>query len=274
MITRSFIAGRLLIILILSVSSVHAQEPVYWDVVQKIMEEAFENSQIMENASWLSDVYGPRNAKSPSYMGAANWAKERLTEYGLSDARLQPYDFAKGYVHEYISVHMMSPQYMPIIAYPTTWSSGTDGKVTGPAVHIDFEKVKSMADLEQYRGKLKNAIILTEPKLVIQPHFEPSATKWTKEELDEMSRIPIGQGQSEERRRRSSPDDRLPRQEIIDFVFAEGAAVLVRTDGRNDFGTVAVENTRYTLDNFRCTITRSINCLTNFRFMCNIIYID
>ena len=69
-----------LFMLMMSVSSVHAQEPVYWDVVQKIMEEAFENSQAMENASWLSDVFGPRNAKSPAYIAAANWAKNKLVE--------------------------------------------------------------------------------------------------------------------------------------------------------------------------------------------------
>ena len=34
-------------------SSASAEEKVYWDVVQKIMEEAFEHSQVMENASWL-----------------------------------------------------------------------------------------------------------------------------------------------------------------------------------------------------------------------------
>jgi len=248
MIGKKTIPGKLIIALVFSVSALHAQEPVHWDMVQKIMDEGFNNSHIMEDASWLTDVYGPRNAKSPSYLAAANWAKNRLTEYGLSNARLQPYDFAKGYVYEFISVHMMKPQYMPIIAYPTTWSSGTDGEITGPAVHIDFNEVKSLADLEPFRGKLKNAIILTHPKQEIQPHFEPLGTRYTKKELDEMASVPIGP-QPEQRRRRRTENDKLSRQEIIDFVFAQGAAVLIRTDGRNDFGTVAVENTRYTLDN-------------------------
>ena len=34
-------------------------EPVYWDTVDQIMEEAFERSEVMEVASWLTDVFGP-----------------------------------------------------------------------------------------------------------------------------------------------------------------------------------------------------------------------
>ncbi len=67
-----------LLIAFLVATSVSAEEKVHWDVVQKIMEEAFEHSEVMENASWLTDVYSPRNAKSPTYMAAAECAKERL----------------------------------------------------------------------------------------------------------------------------------------------------------------------------------------------------
>jgi hypothetical protein len=137
---------------------------------------------------------------------------------------------------------------MPIIAYPATWSAGTNGKKRGQVVYIDFDEVTSEADLKQYRGKLKNAIIFTQTKQKISPHFEPMAKKFTKEQLDEMAKTPIGPSISKERRRRRSRGDRLPRVKIIDFVFGEGAAAIVRTDGRNDYGTVAVENTRYTLD--------------------------
>lgn len=57
------ISVGVLLFLILN-TPVHAQEPIYWDVVQKIMVEAFEHSQVMENASWLCDVFGPRNTKT------------------------------------------------------------------------------------------------------------------------------------------------------------------------------------------------------------------
>ena len=86
----------------------------------------------MENASWLCDVFGPRHAKSPSYLASAKWARERLESYGLSNAALEPFEFGVGWVNHYTSVHMMSPVYAPLLAYPQSWSSGTDGKVKVP----------------------------------------------------------------------------------------------------------------------------------------------
>ena len=147
-------AGVILTFLLPMTISVYAQEQVHWDVVDQIMDEAFESSEAMENASWLVDVFAPRNTKSPGYIAAAEWAVERLREYGLTNARLEPYEFGVGYVTEYVSVHMMSPQYMPIIAYPATWSAGTDGKIRGPAIYMNFDEIISAADLEPYRGHI------------------------------------------------------------------------------------------------------------------------
>ena len=59
---------------LIAAASLRAEEPVHWDVVQQIREEAFERSQIMDTASWLTDVYGPRNSKSTGYRQAAEWA--------------------------------------------------------------------------------------------------------------------------------------------------------------------------------------------------------
>ncbi len=240
---RVFMFSLFLLLLVASSSS--AQEPVYWDVVQKIMEEEFENSDVMENVSWITDVFGSRNVNTPSYIAAGEWAKGRLEEYGLLNAALEPYEVGFGYMNEYTSVHMMSPQYMPIIAYPATWSAGTDGKVRGQVIYINFDEITSEAGLRQYRGKLRNAIIFTRPQQEITPHFEPMAERYTKEQLDEMAKIPVGPRVSEESSSPMPREDRISRQQIIDFVFGEGAAAIVRTDGRNDFGTVAVENTSY-----------------------------
>ncbi len=110
---RIFTVG--LFLLFMAVSSVSAQEKVYYDVVQKLMDFEFANSDVMENASWLCDVFGGRNVKTPAYREACEWAKERLKEYGLSNARLEPYDFGNGWDIDYVSVHMVAPKYMPII---------------------------------------------------------------------------------------------------------------------------------------------------------------
>jgi len=243
-----FALGMVLALLFGSLAS--AEEKVYWDVFQQIKDEVFENQEVMENASWLCDVFGPRNAKSPSYRASAEWAAKKLKEYGLSNARLEPYEFGVGYVYEYISVHMISPKYMTLLAYPATWSSGTDGKVRGQAVYINFDEITSEADLEQYRGRLKNAIVFTAPKQEVSLIIPLPEERFSDEKLDEMASVKVGPRDSERRRGRGRREeqDRLSRQEIIDFVFGEGCAAIVRTDGRSDWGSVVVENSRYTME--------------------------
>ena len=226
-----------------------AEEKTYWGVSQKIRAEVFANQEVMGNASWLTDVFGPRNAKSPSYLASANWAVEKLKSYGLANAHLEPYRFGIGYVNEYISVHMMEPKYMTILAWPTTWSAGTNGKVRGNARYINFDAITALDDLEPYRGKLKNAVILTNPKQEVTPLFPNLNEHIPKAELDAMAKAKLPAADSERLRRERRPqEDRISRQEIIDFVFAEGAAAIVRTDGRSNYGSVVVENNNYTND--------------------------
>jgi len=240
--------SRSLFLMLMFASSVLAQEPVHFNVMQRIMEEAFENSQVMENASWLCDVFGPRNSKSSGYNAATEWAKERLKAYGLSNARLEPFEFGVGWENEYTSVHMIAPQYMPIIAYPAAWSSGTDGKIHAQVTYVNMEEIASKPDLEPYRGKLRDLIVFVQPIRKLTPHYDPMAVKYTEEELDEMSKIPIGPRVSEKRRRRRSREGRLSREEIFDFIWSEGAAAVVRTDGRNDFGTVDAAVNGYAME--------------------------
>lgn len=223
----------------------YAEENVRWDIVQQFVEESSQNSQAMENASWLADVFGPRNSNSPSYLASANWAKEKLSDYGLSNARLEPYEFGIGYAYEHISVHMKSPQYMAIVAFPPPWGAGTNGKVRGNAVYMNYADIKSTADLDQYKDKLNNAVVLTHPIQKLSPHFEPMAETWTEEELDEMALVPVGPSKPRERRRRGPRSEGLPWQEITKFVFDEGAIAIVRTDGKSDFGGVVVTMNQY-----------------------------
>ncbi len=237
-----------LIILLTAAVPTNAQEKVYYDVVQKIMDESFANNEVMENASWLTDVFGPRGAKTPGYYAAAEWVKEKLDDYGVPNAHLEPYEFGIGWENTYTSLHMISPRYMQIVAYPALWSKGTNGKVLSPVVYVNFDEIASESDLEQYRGNLHNAIIFTTPKQEITHRFTPLNERLSDEQLDEMSKIPVGPRVTQVHRGRRSEDDRLSRQQIIDFVFGEGAVAIVRTDGQSSYGSVRVENSRYTME--------------------------
>ena len=41
----------------------------------------------------LADVFGPRLTGSPNHENAARWAIQQMTEWGLENARLEPFAF-------------------------------------------------------------------------------------------------------------------------------------------------------------------------------------
>ncbi len=216
-----------------------AQEPIHWDVVQRIREEGFERSHIMEDLSWLTDVYGPRLPKSPSYLQAAEWSRQRFQEYGLQNVVVDPYgEFGVGWRNDYTSVHMMTPQYMPLIAYPQSWSAPTNGKRRGPVVPIDFDSIESLDDLEPYRGRLQDAIVFSRPKRLLPPNFEPDAVLLSDERLDRMAARTLPP--PVENRAAQTQRQRLPRREMVDFLLAEGITAIAAHDGIHDDGTVRV----------------------------------
>ena len=69
---------------------VAAQERVDQAAIDKIKSEALDRSQIMETASWLTDVYGARLTGSPNIKAAGDWAAKKLTEGGMVNAKLEP----------------------------------------------------------------------------------------------------------------------------------------------------------------------------------------
>ena len=48
-----------------------AVEPVDYDAIYKIKDEAINRSQVMDTLSYLTDVYGPRLTNSPNMRNAA-----------------------------------------------------------------------------------------------------------------------------------------------------------------------------------------------------------
>ena len=67
-------------LLALSTSVLLSQEPVDLGVVDRIKDEAFARSEVMDHLRNLTDVHGPRLTGSPEFEEAAQWAVERLSQ--------------------------------------------------------------------------------------------------------------------------------------------------------------------------------------------------
>ena len=70
------------------VLTVSAQE-IDSNSIEKIKDEGMNRSQVMEIASYLTDVHGPRLSGSPGTKAAGDWAVSRMKEWGLTGVALE-----------------------------------------------------------------------------------------------------------------------------------------------------------------------------------------
>ena len=111
--------------------------------IARIKTEGMSNSKVMNHAFYLTDVAGPRLTNSPGYKRAAEWAVKQLKTWGIDNAHLEAWgEFGKSWNLEKSYVAMTAPYYRPLIAFPKTWTRGTNGMksvellMIDPAVHI------------------------------------------------------------------------------------------------------------------------------------------
>ena len=227
-------------ILLLS-TVVAAQETVYWETTARIREEGFERSKVMEYVWRLSDVIGPRLTASPNMREAQEWLKSKMDELGLENTGLEPWgDKFASWDVQYVSIHMLQPDYQMVIGYPLALTPGTNSKIVSDAFIVDIQKKE---DLDKFRGKLKNKIVLTTPKREFSPRFAPDAVRHDEESLTayETEGIDINiRKRQQEAWNKSSP---RPKDISIDsleqFFKSEGVAVILEA-GRGGDGTVNV----------------------------------
>jgi hypothetical protein len=220
-------------------------EPVDTELVEKIRYQAFENSQMEELAFRLTDYLGPRLSGSSGLRNARKWTVNKLTEYGLTNAKEDPYgEFGRGWNIKKSYIAMTVPYYQQLIAAPKAWTNGTDGFVSSEVVMIQAE---SLEDLEKYRGKLKGKVVMLPGNINVQTSFEPSARRFTDDQLESFASFDPNaarQAGPPAGGRQMDPEalERLRRQREVTLaanqMFLEEGAALRITGTRGSFGTV------------------------------------
>src|SRR6476659_8036892 len=109
-----------------------SQDVVDLGVIDRIKDEAFRRSEVMEHLRNLTDVHGPRLTGSPQFDEAAKWATERLTSYGLTNVHVERWGpFGRSWSIDEYSAELVAPHYMRLAAMPLAWSASTAGVITG-----------------------------------------------------------------------------------------------------------------------------------------------
>jgi hypothetical protein len=83
-----------------------------------------------------------------------------LAEWGLSNARLEPFEFGRGWELEKFSLELTAPRYFPMVGYPLSWTPSAKGVLTGAPIYLGD---KTEAQIEALGERLRGAIVLPYP---------------------------------------------------------------------------------------------------------------
>lgn len=150
--------AALALLIVVPAAPARSQERVDLDMLNRIRQEGFHHSQVMDTASRLMDGIGPRLTGSPNMKKANEWTRKQLEDWGLVNAHLESWGpFGKGWSYEECSVRMLAPDAAELLALPVAWTPSTNGVIRGSVLKV---KLATEDDLKAEKGKLAGKIIL------------------------------------------------------------------------------------------------------------------
>src|SRR5438270_2983905 len=171
--------------LLLFTATAFAAETADLQMQTRIRQEEFRNSKVMEIASGLVDFIGARLTGSPNMKRANEWTRDKLTEFGLSNAHLEEWGpFGRGWSYDSCSLRLVSPDVAQLIAVPRAWTPATSGPVRGKVVQA---KIDSKEDLEKLKGKLAGKFLLLGDPREFKPHEKTRLQRYDEKSLEELS---------------------------------------------------------------------------------------
>ena len=181
------IAGVVALSLAPAVARIDAQRPLD---VDRIRAEALEHSAVMQNAFFLTDVYGPRLTGTRAYRDAIGWAAGRLREYG-ANVHVESFDWGIDWSASHISLDLVSPQPASLLAYPMTWTVGTKGRVVAEAFRTatDIERYEESAFdalFREIQGRVRGRFVLLQGIAPLPLAAGPVSRRLTDAELSAM----------------------------------------------------------------------------------------
>jgi hypothetical protein len=259
-----------------------AQETADQNVNARIRSEEAGHSQIMRTLHMLTDRYGPRLAGSPNYEAAARWAAATLTEWGLKNAHLEPWDFGhSGWLNERAAGYLVAPVQDTLTFEVLGWTPSTNGTAAAGAVEVTPPEGPAAAGrgaptavtitppqtqwptreemtrwLEANQAKVKGKIVLVGKAATIPVNFTPPAMRRDDAQIRAQfdpanpnagagrGGVPAGPGQP------STPDpSRLTAAQVNEMVdawlLANGALVRVNDAAREHGQIRAFQNRTY-----------------------------
>ena len=96
-----------------------ASEKIDYEAITRIKQQGMlaQNSKVMEIASWLTDVLGPRLSGSPNTQKAGEWTVAKMKEWGLQNVALERWTdqtrIPRGWTNDKFYMAVVGPQSFP-----------------------------------------------------------------------------------------------------------------------------------------------------------------
>ncbi|NJC42446.1 hypothetical protein GGQ87_002741 [Brevundimonas alba] len=214
--------------------------------INRIIDQGFNHSEVMDTAAYLTDRIGGRMTNSPQMRQAEAWTAQRFRDWGLSNVRADPFEFGRGWSVVRSSARMTAPRTLDLRAIPIAWTPGTNGVVSGEVV---VAPMTTAADFAKWRGKLSGKVVLvTRPTAGSEPTEAPFR-RLTEEDLRDLDTYNMPNHAAPS----TNPLRELEFARQMDaFLQEEGAVAWVRMSAR-DGGLLHGNGSGYRMDDQRRT---------------------
>ncbi len=202
---------------------------VDWEMVAKIREEGLQRSAVMETAAYIADVLGARLTLSNDMSRAQAWAESHMKKLGLVNVVVEPFmDYGIRWDNEYVSLHLLEPDYQPMVGYPLSHTPGTDGKQTTSVV---LAEIRTRGDLEKHRGRLRGVSVLSTPPAVVdRARFVAGTSRYTDAELKDIERAMLPAATPSPSPTPKPNPDLVTPEEKMAFYKAEGVVAVLQSE--------------------------------------------
>lgn len=127
------------------------------DDLNRIIDQGFNHSQVMQTAEYLTDRIGARLTNSPQMRQAEAWTQAQFQKWGLTNVRKEGFPFGRGWSITSSSVRMITPRVVQLTAIPIAWTPATNGPISAPIIVAPMKRER---DFAAWRGKLAGKIVL------------------------------------------------------------------------------------------------------------------
>ncbi|MEZ6139492.1 MAG: hypothetical protein R3B84_02870 [Zavarzinella sp.] len=190
---------------------------------KRLIDAAKKDSELMKNLQYLSDVIGPRMTGSENLKKANDWAADVMKSYGLQNVHLEPWEIPTGWKRGTATMKLVEPNNgRTLFVASRAWTPGIKGKQTCNVVAIT---ARTRAQLAEYKGKLKNAVVLVGPPATVAP-----ITNLSYPAPESGPRDP--KEKAKEEPKQAPPKTEQPKENIREFLaFRRELGEFLRTEG-------------------------------------------